>query len=396
MPQLSVVVRLIAIAVATLLPAVPAGAQRMAPTATLVEEVRIPTSPSLPMIGTLAAAADGSMIVTPGPRDGSVTAFDATGTRTLWELPNGRGNDKDFRNVRRIGFAGVNSWLYDPSYDQVAIVSPAGKILKSMERPALIRPTWSDRRKYPAFGDHELWAAYADNTLLVQPSDPSDLLATTAWDSTRSYLMRAGAGGVIQRVVASMPWRQGRLFIDGKEVRRLVNIPYAARPLHAVSPDGDRIVIVTPASGSGDGATVRMDVLDAMGQLLVRRWYVMLPPVIPPAAIDSALNASVRFGVGNKAPEEVRSLLRQAMPARFPAVLSVRVGRDHAIWLEIAAPDGGRVWAILDPSGTQVARLVAPPDFTVVQVTAQHAWGVQGVQGDGSAAVRYRVVLPGR
>jgi hypothetical protein len=393
MPQPFAIVRPAFLTLVALLAALPAGAQRMAPTATLVEEVRISTSPSLPMIGTIAAAADGSMIVTPGPRDGSVTAFDATGTQTLWQLPNGSGRDKDFRNVRRIGFAGPNAWLYDPGYDQVAIVTPAGKILKSLERPALIRPTWADRRKYPAFDDHEVWAAYADNALLVQPSGPTELLATTAWDSTRSYLMRASAGGVIQQVLASMPWRTGRMEIDGKEVRRMVNIPFAERAMHAVSPDGDRIVVVTPAGSSGQGKTVRMDVLNAAGQLLVRRWYVMLPPAIPAAEADSAARASVRFGVGNKGPEEVRAILRQAVPERFPAVLAVRVGRDHSIWLQIVAPDAARVWAILDPSGTQVARVATPPQLSVIQVTAQHLWGVPD---DGTSAVRYRVVLPGR
>ena len=359
----------------------------------LTEELRIPVKlPGGTRDILVAVGPDGRVVAAPRYARGEVIGFDSAGRALPWKIPTGRGDDAEVMWPSRIGWiAGVSTmWIADAGYEQVALVDAVGTVVKSVERPSWVHPTWAERRKYPVFGSMEAFAVYADESMLIMPSRDRSLLSTPSFDRSRPHLMRASFGGSIQRSIAALPQTRNSLALRAKGCAYTITIPFAARTYWAVSNDGSRVIIVTPGTDSG---TVRVVSIAESGDTVFSRLVPQPVTRIAPATIQNFL-AGVR-SCGTFSAEEIRDSLAGRMPAFAWYVTGVMPGRDRTTWIVMrAASDmsSERTAIVLDDRGETIGAVTLPANETLVGGDRWHAWTIVpgGVRAP-SAIVRYRL-----
>ena len=263
--------RVVAFAACVVLVAAPVNAQRSTtpkresqpsyPQLTATADLRL-TATALGLSGSsfgrgarIAISPDGRMIV--APQNGDLVDLDSTGKRLSWKIQIG-GKDPEIWIVDRIGWAANNMWVIDQGFRQIAIVDRSGKVTKSLEHPAWVRPAWNDRRNYPVFSRVTPLAVYPDGSWLVIPYREKSLLDTPGYDTTKQYVMRITEGGSIQRVIARVPREPARIFVTSGKTTRTFYIAAKAQDMWAWSNDGLRIATVTANTKGPDRATFRL------------------------------------------------------------------------------------------------------------------------------------------
>src|SRR6185436_10095132 len=204
-------------------------------------------------------------------------------------------------------------WVADVAYDQVALVDARGKVVKSIEYPSWIHPSWSERRKYPVFGHMEPLAVYRDETMLVIPSRPRSLIDTPGFDRSMTHILRTTWSGAIQRTIAAFPEDKRAVRFHAKGCEYTVNVPFAARSFWNASVDGMRIALLDPGTSAADSGTVRLTTVNDRGDTVFSRTYPQPAVRVQQASIDNLLNslrscgsipvAALRDSVSKRVPQ---------------------------------------------------------------------------------------------
>lgn len=332
----------------------------------------------------------GEMVVSPQEAQGSLRWFDANGRALPFKVPVTYGRDADVRWVTRLGWSGPALFAIDPGFRQVAVLDRAGKVTKSLEYPAMIRPGWSDRHKYPLFSRYDIFGLYANGDLLVRPAEPKELMSTKEYDSTYSYFMRTNENGSIQRVVGRMPRTEGVIERRSGGSRWIYRVPFFPRTIWDVSPDASRIAIVSQAVKGTDSASYHVTVVGEKGDTLLSKKYSTTLVAIPKKTVDSAL-ARVSGGLRDHPPEELRGLVAKEIPPVYPPIEGVILGADQTIWLQLHSTAGDRQWLALDPAGNPIGVASVPRSFVARAGDRTHLWGFEAEGEQLRSLVRYSI-----
>jgi hypothetical protein len=340
----------------------------------------------------------GEMIVAQTQSQGAISGLDSSGHALSWSVPVGGGRDGDIRWITRLGWMGNTLWVADPGFDQLALIDRAGKITKSLEYPSWVRPSWSDRRKYPVFAALEPVALYSDGTWLVRPYQERSVMSTPEFDPTSSYLMRIAENGSIQRVIARLPRDESRIDVTAGNNDRRVAIPFRAIPFRAqnmwdVSSDGARVVLVATSLHGADSATYRVTEIGAKGDTIFSRRFPFVPVPISRQTIDS-VRMRITHGIGGRSTDETRDFMVKQLPPVYPPIESVVVGRDGTTWIELRHTTPEHSWLALDAGGAPIGVAEFPKEFVLRAAERGRVWGFNNDGDHLSAIVRYKILPP--
>jgi hypothetical protein len=334
----------------------------------------------------LLLGSSGDIVVSPETQ-GMMRWFDAAGRALPFKSPVSYGRDSDLRWVTRIGWLGSMIAAIDPGFRQIALLDRTGKVTKSLEFPSMIRPSWSDRHKYPLFSRYDALAVYSNGDWLVRAVEPKELMSTPAYDSTYTYFMRTNENGSIQRVMGRAPRNDWSVERRAGQSRWVYRVPFAARTMWDVSPDGARIVIVSQSVRGPDSASYRLTIIGEKGDtVLSKKFPVALTP-IPKKTVDSAL-ARVS-GFRDHSVDELRALVAKAMPPVYPPIENIIIGADQTIWLQIHSTTADRQWLALDPAGTPIGVASVAKNFVARAGDRTHLWGFEAEGEQLRSLIRY-------
>jgi hypothetical protein len=334
--------------------------------------------------------ASGDFVVAPIEAQGTMRWFDASGRALPFKVPVTYGRDSDVRWVSRLGWSGSALVAIDPGFRQIALLDRAGKVTKSLEYPSMIRPSWSDRHKYPLFSRYDVFALYPNGDWLVRPAEPKELMSTKEYDSTYSYFMRTNENGSIQRVIGRMRRNEGVLERRSGGSRWVYRVPFFPRTMWDIASDASRIAIVSQALKGADSASYRVTVLGEKGDTVFSKKFPTTLTAIPKKTVDSAV-ARVSGSIRDHPLDELRGLVAREIPPTYPPVEGLIFGVDTTIWLQLHSSGADRQWLALDPMGGLIGVVSFPKTFVARAADHTHVWGFEAEGDQLRALVRYTI-----
>jgi hypothetical protein len=323
-----------------------------------------------------------------------IGAYDSS-AKPLWQVKTGRGDDVEIRAPAAIGWIGTSDtvWVSDVGYDHVALINGKGEVIKSIEYPTWLHPSWAERRKYPLFSRIEPHAVYRDQTMLVVPSRERALINTPGFDRSLIHLVRSTWDGRIERTVTRFAKDPRQLTVRTKGCNHVVGIPFAVRSFWGVSSDGSRIVAVDAGVTRSDSGTFRVTALNDRGDTVFTRRYAQ--PVVRTSekAVEEFLE-KLR-PCGDATVQQMRDSVSKRIPPFRSLVTGQVVGRDQSVWVVMqAASDSSpdRTAMILDPRGDVIGTVLLPSGQTLVGADRDHLWTIEFARNRTPVAlVRYKV-----
>ena len=388
-PFISNGLSLIACAFVSVSAATRSNAQAKPPQLKAVADLRIDSALANPArVAFVLPGPSGDVVVSPESQ-GAIRGFDPSGRAQPLKATVGFAKDPDIRMVSRIAWSGPTLIAVDPGYRQIAVLDKTGKVTKSIEMPSMIRPSWSDRHKYPLFSRYETYAIYPNGDWLVRAAEAKTFMSTPDYDSSYTYFMRTNENGSIQRSIARVPKSDGLIDRRNGQSRFVYRTPFAPRTLWDASSDGSRIVIVSQSVHGADSATYRVTAIGEKGDTIFSKRYPATLLAVSKKSVDSAL-ARVRGG-GSFSVDELRGLVARQIPPVFPPVENLIVGADQTIWLELHSGGADRQWLSLDPTGTPIGVASVPRSFVARAGDKNHLWGFEAEGEQLRTLVRYSI-----
>jgi hypothetical protein len=303
-----------------------------------------------------------------------ISAYDSTG-KHLWTMD--RGRESEIADVTALGWRGSQLWVSDSRFAQIALIDK-GVVTKSLELPSWVRPSWTNRKSFPVFGSLDVYALFADGSMLVIPRRPHSLVGTVGYDSTMQYILHVSENGIIDRAVAKVPSQDyalrtaySRLPRDGPGVIP----PNAWRlsgdywPRFRVSPDGMRTVTVSVDIGSATFDTVVVTAVNEKGAPVFTSKFGFPRVSYTEKQIDSL--AMHQYG-GSTA--DYRARRARAFPRVLPTVRDVTLGRDYSVWVTLRETAGAKPIVGIDGMGHFVGTIYIPPTFSLRAADRDRLW----------------------
>lgn len=316
--------------------------------------------------------------------DASIAAFDSEGKMTTAIGREGRGPG-EFARVGGIGLYGDTLWAVDPSLRRLVLFDVTGTHMEtlsglpgssarwprfSMETP----PVTVLRGTHVALVGGASGLARRQLTLLDSVGRPVSVLATL--DPTRQRLVLQGSRGIAVSTYQ----------------------PLDDSPLWAPSPDGSRIVVVDREAPTSEVGSLLVSTYAANGEMLYRT-SCQYPPTSVPESFKADIvgrAAHANLGTFGGALGAAEDGVRKSMylPANYPPVDGMVVGRSNRVWLHEFATGNAEnaVWLVLSPAGEPIAHVFGPPGLVVGAVDGDYVWGSEEDALGRVHAVRYRTV----
>lgn len=359
-------------------------AQPEAPRVRLTEELRLDaTAEDFPRVGAVAVSPRREIIVSIST-DQQLRVYDPSGKRIAVLGREGAGPG-EFAFVAGMAWRGDSMFVFDYDQNRSTIYTPDYSLSRTSTWPIGGRLGRQVIRRFDAMG-------VVDGDIVgvaeaIEPEGPAS-------PGSRTVLVRRTDGDGVRlildlRPVAVEPWMM-RVGIYGRTV------PFALRPLVAMSPHGSRFAELTaPIPEKADGA-FRLRVFDGQGAPQLDRTYPYRGVPIPARSADSAVRAI--NPTGRRPPEgpadmyeRFATMARDRMPRWFIPVESLTLGLDGTTWIGLRPTNEGRGYLVLDSRGDPVGSVMVPTTTRVRQATATHIW-VTETDDDGlSSVVRYRL-----
>lgn len=358
---------------------------------TLVPEIRIGSlddpDQSLTRVSGVATSPSGNVFVTQ-PQDRLIRVFDSDGraTRVIGRAGEGPGEFSDL--ISHIGFLEDTLWVSDGRLQRVSFFDKAGKFLRS-------EPTRS-----PAidgiYSPTAPMRMLADGTGLVYPSYSGRLVRTGR--ITRRPLLRISRPGTVLDTLLWLPAGGDQISIVMGEMVHYTSQPFSDEPLLAISPSGERIVVVERrAAEDRTSGYFQVTQMSAGGDTIMSRRYRYTPRPMPKPYVDSVVEAKAEvlargpsFRTASEAERELRKILY--LPAMRVPITDVLVANDGSVWLKREdRPGDTQVWNVLGSTGEVRAAVAAPTGLSLRLVDGGNIWGVERDELDIPYLVRYRV-----
>jgi hypothetical protein len=286
-------------------------------------------------------------------------------------------------------------WIYDQRQRRFTVVSPQGRLLRT-----LLDPTLELRDSAGAATDHALLgfrpvALYSNGETLgeatfggiVQYTQPDGDKGKWWKRADSAYVVMTGRGSVA-RAVAQLPRNDAQATIDRPGAYRTAGVPFAAPPLRDVSAAGDRVVIVTTSVTTPTGGSYVVTTIGSRGDTILRRSYPFTSPPVSPRAADSAYRVLEKQLGANSA--ELLQQARQRMPKVAAPLRRVLAGADGSVWLGLTSADA-QPWLLLTARGEPVGTVTLARGHTLLEATQETVWVVERDDDGFARIIRYRV-----
>ena len=205
--------------------------------------------------------------------------------------------------------------------------------------------------------------------------------------------------GTVIDTIAMIPMGGGSMIIEEEDRPFYASQPFADSPAFALSDARMEIVFVDRTIRSGDPRFV-VTRMAFGGDTLWSREYPFEPVTIAPSVVDSAVAAQAdrAAGSGLMTRREAEAAIRDRLfrPPHYPAVRSVRLGRDGSVWLQMfeRAPDSAR-WLVLREDGDILGEVELPERLRVITARQDEVWGMDLDELDVPYIVKYSVRVAG-
>jgi hypothetical protein len=304
---------------------------------------------------------------------GGVLAFDSVGTKKKWNVSIGymRGGS-DIITVTKAGWVGDSLWIADDGLKQLVVLDRDGNLLKSIEPFTWIRPQWKDRRRFPLFAGMSWEALYPDGSSLVVPRNRRVIFETPQFDRSKTHLVRVDRDGKILKTIVRIPSAENRLTLHNGMERTVVGIPFFAPPRFDVSTDGQRITVLQPLITATDSGAFMLTSLDANGDTVFSKRFVVDAKRVPEDAVKQALAAIKPFG--RYTAEWIRDTVGKQIPAFESRVLGLSSGVDHSVWIWVQHDQPGRRALVIDSTGTVAGMVHVPVVWAVAALGIDRLW----------------------
>ena len=368
-------------ACAALLVSIPLLAQAP-PELRLTRDLRIDAAEQdLSPVGWVTVAPNGIIVVSQ-PQDGLLRFFDARGSTlgTFGRMGRGPG---EFADPSRSAWIDDTLWVADFNTRRFTLVAPDRTLIRTVpyvQAVTLAAPGGEAPHITSVFARSLLSGGRQLATVNLADDSP--------WPGGRRStqpLVRIDSAGALQNMVV---WHPGRAscMVSARMGGGFMSsvIPFCAAPLDDVSPDGARYALVEVA---GAGGSYRVSVFRPTGDTISSRTYSYTPVRIPKAVADSVIARRIGRQTG-QAAEMWRSA---KLPANYPPLARVLLGRDETVWVERYSIAGDREWLMLDARGNVAGRLVLSRNVVLQAVSREMLWAT-GTDSDGlQHIIRYRV-----
>lgn len=290
-----------------------------------------------------------------------MNGYDSTGRR-LWSMERGR-NGEIAGDLQAIGWLGSQMWVSDRSFSQIALIDK-GVVTKSLELPSWVRPSFSNRKSFPVFAEMDVYAYFADGSMLVVPrGQPRSLLGASVYDSTKQYVVHVSESGIIDRTIASFSSRDFAYRAAFKKANvgpfdeSGIVLPMSEEywPRFRVAPDGMRTVTVSVDTSRAGVDTIVVEMTNEKGAPVYSRRFGFPRIAYSQEQIDSI--ALVRY---SRVPPSVRAERAKSLPRHLPSVRDMVLGRDHTVWVTLRETDMVKPVVGIDPAGQVIGTLYLP------------------------------------
>jgi hypothetical protein len=320
-------------------------------------------------------------------QDGAIHFFDEDGNDRGTVGRKGAGPG-EFRRPVRGGWLGDTLWISDTDPGRVTLISPALQVLRTLPPLVAARPRPEDRERLPTFSFVFPYGFYQDDIVLAGAMGSAGDPLTEAFKGLA--LIRVDSTAQVERLVMETPANEGSINVRFDGGIASVLVPFFARPVWSVSPDGAVIAVVTTAIGGPDGGTYRVVLHDAAdGSVMFDREYPFAGVPIPQSAIDSAIAANEKRITQPAVRRTFENDAKPRIPPVWAPVASIFVGMDHRVWVGLRTAGDRNPWVVLDTAGEPVARVSVAASVRLMAASAGRAWGLEEDDAGVQSIVRY-------
>lgn len=377
----------------------PLTAQPTAPTARLVEDLRLDANTEdFPQISRLYVGPRGQLAV-PVLHDMHVRVYDAAGNRMATVGRRGSGPG-EFRFVLNAGWKGDTLWIDDIYQRRVTYALVTGEVVRTVvynqvEISDAAAAPQRDRRNAGTMS-YSPFSFALDGTTLAGAQLTRNGTAFGGRDPRTDItaVLRVEPDGTARKVLTLPDYWDPRWTMQAAGFGR--RIPFTYQPQIAVSPAGDRAGYMMSVLTSATEGSFTVYAFRAKGDTLFARRFPFRGVPVRTAARDSALNALVRPPQrGSEGPADLdrqfQAVAKDLTPAVYSPVDFLLFGLDGTTWIGLRATEDGRPVLALNSAGESVGMIVIPPGFQLKQASASHAWTLL-TDADGlTSIVRFRI-----
>ncbi|HSA54702.1 MAG TPA: hypothetical protein VLE53_03310 [Gemmatimonadaceae bacterium] len=365
----------------------PAGSQPV-PTLTVTRDLRIDAAvQDLSPINWMAVAPNGTIAVSQF-QDSRVAFFDADG-KPLGTFGRSGDGPGEFRRPASHGWLGDTLWVSDPGTRRVTLISPQRELLRTL--PWANGITFDSTLAPPP---QFFWvfprALYPDGSSLVDAMVARDS-PPIPWPGPArdgNPLVRISASGRFQRILMWTPDRGCSVSFPIQGGSGFASIPFCTIPLTDLAPDGSRFALATAEDVDEREGFYRVLVVRASGDTVFNTRHAFGPVAIPERMADSVIAQRLSR---NEQPEFAAAWRSMKLPASFPPLDRVLLGRDETTWIEHYTFSGNRTWSVLDHTGQPIGWLVIPRDVRIQQAARDTIWAIETDDDGLQHIVRFRV-----
>ncbi|HUP19341.1 MAG TPA: hypothetical protein VM778_05235 [Gemmatimonadota bacterium] len=334
---------------------------------------------------TAAALGPGGVLALEQRQERRIRLFDAEG-RALGVLGGAGSGPGELQVLTGIGWRGDSVWAWDVRQRRVNLYDPARPDAPATVTipPPLTIPSRSGGGNTEHRGLVTIRAALDDGGLIGRVFERME----TGGVTTR-YL-RIDRSGQVERVIAEYAEPPTDVMIRSPSSAVAVGLPFVAKPLSAPSPDGARLVVVTPHVQGPQAETFHVLAVSAEGDTLFSRSYPFEGVPIPPSVADSIIGERVASArrLDPALAAEYQKVVQ--VPPFFPPFVDILVDRDDVLWLRTV----DRSYLAFDADGHPLGRL-ARPRGTILAAGGGSVWLLEHDDYDVPSLVRYRLESPG-
>jgi len=331
----------------------------------------------------LAVANDGTIAISQ-EQDFHVKFFSPRGvpSRTFGRKGKGPG---EFGAMRLHGWLGDTLWVGDMEALRFTLISPQGRLVRSVMWPPGVRFPETTPRPLPSFIFAVPWAVYRDGAVLVFAYPSGEVVPD--WmrrpSGTLAPFLRVSGDGTYKRTVAWVYPSDPACQISTRAGS--ASKPLCFRPFWAVSRQGGVVFTANIERSDAQNDYMRAIAVNADGGTLFAKLLT-----VPRQRVSRAVADSIQSLISKSSRTPGASI---ELPDFFPPFEQAIVAVDEkTIWLESGVTTGDRVWSIIDLAGRTVGTVRVPRNTQLRVVSMERVWATErDADGLESIAV-YQVI----
>jgi hypothetical protein len=318
--------------------------------------------------------------------DKAVRLFSANGA-SIAKIGRAGAGPGEFRTISRVGWLGDTVWIADRSLQRFTLTSASGAALRTMpyaHQPGDLTATPNDIRlsqvspvALMAGGKQLLSGLRGPGAVLPGPYPKGSLFLWVGVNHrVEHFAVQPPDEGLIGTATAT------------------ATSPFGVDAYAAASPDGALLAIVPGSYADIAKGFVRVVVMKASGDTVFSREIRLPMTPIPKAVADSAMAERI---ASLKDAELRREYPRRALvPASYPPVTGLTIGRDGTVWIRGRAGANTRPYFALDRTGQVIGTATLPARSRVHAGERGTLWAVEEDDLGFESIVRYSVGAPRR